>query len=214
MSTASESGGWREKSGKGAKLKSGDAVSVDAPEPVAALAATVQYLAPCAAPRTPPRPVVVGVPQPRGPRFAVGASALAEPTAALSPGPDLVRLTPPMLVKAHATPPRPSSGAAIEYKHHDQKVPTTPVTPAGKKRRKCGLCGQLGHNARTCVLGAAKRKHAALATACTGRPKPKRTRAPYKCGKCGLKGHNSATCGKAGKGAHAVASPTTIKADL
>jgi hypothetical protein len=44
--------------------------------------------------------------------------------------------------------------------------------------RKCGKCGQSGHNARTCGKG----------------PKPVKVSGKRKCGVCGKKGHNARTC--------------------
>lgn len=50
---------------------------------------------------------------------------------------------------------------------------------AQEKKRKCGVCGQLGHNARTCSYGV---------------PQPRPVPVPRRCGSCGMFGHNSRTC--------------------
>tara|TARA_Y100000034_G_C6779413_1_gene348226 strand:+ start:184 stop:501 length:318 start_codon:yes stop_codon:yes gene_type:complete len=51
-----------------------------------------------------------------------------------------------------------------------------------KKTRKpytCSVCGEVGHNARTCGRPA---------------PPPRKTRGQYTCSVCGELGHNSRTC--------------------
>ena len=53
---------------------------------------------------------------------------------------------------------------------------------AQKKKRKCGVCGQLGHNARTCSYSVD------LA------PRPRPVPVPRKCGTCGMLGHKYRTC--------------------
>lgn len=61
----------------------------------------------------------------------------------------------------------------------------TDKSVAGK--RKCGKCGQPGHNARTC------KGEVALSAP---EPAPVAKKAgKYKCGKCGELGHNARSCG-------------------
>lgn len=55
--------------------------------------------------------------------------------------------------------------------------------------RKCGLCGERGHNARTCP-NAHKVKEEKKET------RPEGTRGKRKCGNCGEYGHNTRTCNK------------------
>jgi len=81
--------------------------------------------------------------------------------------------------------------------------------------RKCGRCGQTGHNARTCrgpVKAPTPVVEATLASS-GDTPKPRSIadreaakagmraskKGTRKCGKCGKSGHNARTCGKSGK---------------
>ena len=53
---------------------------------------------------------------------------------------------------------------------------------------KCGKCGEMGHNTRTC----GQQKNIDVAA----KSPRKRRKSPsgYKCGKCGERGHNARTC--------------------
>lgn len=54
-------------------------------------------------------------------------------------------------------------------------------------KRRCGICGELGHNSRTCNSAMGERPSEPEVSV-----EPKKRR---RCGKCGLYGHNSRTCG-------------------
>jgi len=57
-------------------------------------------------------------------------------------------------------------------------------------RKRCGGCGELGHNRRTCTLA---EPLVVMCLPCGPKPSP----AGRKCGRCGEVGHNRRTCGVA-----------------
>lgn len=61
---------------------------------------------------------------------------------------------------------------------------------SGKGKRRCGKCGQTGHNARTCRGEKAPEKVVSQPVV-----KPQaQTKGKYRCGKCGEAGHNARSC--------------------
>lgn len=91
-------------------------------------------------------------------------------------------------------------GLAGQSKSSNEPTNTEPKasTPHKKNGRKCGKCGEFGHNARTCGQ---KVRRVPEAKTSDNAPKPiaSRPKAASKkrqntCKKCGKKGHNSRTC--------------------
>lgn len=70
---------------------------------------------------------------------------------------------------------------------------STPVAKPTKGKRRCGKCGEVGHNARTCK--SAFRKADVTVSAAPVQKRRKRVeRGPRKCSICGQSGHNARTC--------------------
>lgn len=88
----------------------------------------------------------------------------------------------------HAGPPK-----AVVMDSDDDRSPSKT-----KSGRKCGKCGQPGHNARTCGRQKKKKSGKALKPRKKVTSRRKSTkgsrRRQYKCGKCGVLGHNARTC--------------------
>jgi len=100
------------------------------------------------------------------------------------PVPDQISAAMGLPVIERPTKSTPSGKAPKPRTMADRESARGESRASRKGSRKCGKCGQSGHNARTCSKGGAK-------------PKVKHSRARQNtCGRCGGKGHNARTCNK------------------